>query len=48
MNEKNKRLFRPFAFKKGITVKNRVAMASMATWASNEDYTISDDDDQTA
>jgi 2,4-dienoyl-CoA reductase-like NADH-dependent reductase (Old Yellow Enzyme family) len=37
-------LFQPFVFKKGITLKNRVAMAPMTTWASNEDYTISDDE----
>jgi 2,4-dienoyl-CoA reductase-like NADH-dependent reductase (Old Yellow Enzyme family) len=40
----NTKLFQPFTFKKGITLKNKVAMAPMTTWASNDDYTISDDE----
>src|SRR3954468_16027169 len=44
MTKPNKELFQPFTFKKGITVNNRIAMAPMTTWASNDDYTISDDE----
>src|SRR5688572_10971584 len=44
MTKVDKELFEPYRFKKGITVKNRVAMAPMTTWASNDDYTISDDE----
>jgi 2,4-dienoyl-CoA reductase-like NADH-dependent reductase (Old Yellow Enzyme family) len=44
MNTENEILFQPFSFKNGITVKNRVAMAPMTTWASNDDYTVSDDE----
>ena len=44
MDTEKNRLFQPFAFKKGITVKNKIAMAPMTTWASNDDYTISDDE----
>jgi 2,4-dienoyl-CoA reductase-like NADH-dependent reductase (Old Yellow Enzyme family) len=39
-----KELFQPFKFKNGIEVKNRIAMAPMTTWASNDDYTLSDDE----
>lgn len=38
----NNLIFEPFTFEKGITVKNKVAMAPMTTWASNDNYTISD------
>ncbi|SFD08773.1 NADH:flavin oxidoreductase / NADH oxidase family protein [Chitinophaga sp. CF118] len=44
MNPINNRLFLPFTFPKGITVRNKVAMAPMTAWASNEEYTISDDE----
>jgi 2,4-dienoyl-CoA reductase-like NADH-dependent reductase (Old Yellow Enzyme family) len=44
MSEQLNPLFQPFVFNKGIALKNRVAMAPMTTWASNEDYTISDDE----
>jgi len=37
-------LFEPFVFKKGIKTKNRIAMAPMTTWASNDDYTVADDE----
>lgn len=37
-------LFQNFTFKKGIETKNRIAMSPMTTWASNDDYTISDDE----
>ena len=39
-----KQLFQNFTFNKGIETKNRIAMAPMTTWASNDDYTISDDE----
>lgn len=29
----------------GLTVHNRVAMAPMTTWASNDDGTVSDEED---
>ena len=44
MTKPNKELFQPYTFKKGIRVNNRIAMAPMTTWASNDDYTISDDE----
>ncbi|NHN25771.1 NADH-dependent flavin oxidoreductase [Flavobacterium jejuense] len=46
MNETTdtKQLFQTFTFKNGIKIKNRIAMAPMTTWASNDDYTISDDE----
>lgn len=43
MNKYNK-LFSPLAFNKGITLKNRIVMSPMTTWASNEDFTISDEE----
>lgn len=39
-----KQLFQSFTFKNGIETKNSIAMAPMTTWASNNDYTISDDE----
>jgi 2,4-dienoyl-CoA reductase-like NADH-dependent reductase (Old Yellow Enzyme family) len=44
MSEQMNPHFQPFVFKKGITVKNRIAMAPMTTWASNDDYTISEEE----
>ncbi|UUM31467.1 NADH-dependent flavin oxidoreductase [Vibrio japonicus] len=37
-------IFQPFTFANGITLKNRVVMAPMTTWSSNEDETISDEE----
>jgi len=42
--EKIDLLFQPFAFKRGITLRNSVAMAPMTTWSSNDDLTISDEE----
>ncbi|MUP39612.1 NADH-dependent flavin oxidoreductase [Labilibaculum euxinus] len=39
-----KQLFQSFTFKSGIETKNQIAMAPMTTWASNDDYTVSDDE----
>lgn len=39
-----KQLLETFTFKNGIETKNSIAMAPMTTWASNDDYTISDDE----
>lgn len=44
MNSKYNQLFQPFTFKNGITIKNRVVMAPMTTWASNDDLTISNEE----
>ncbi|MBT2730984.1 NADH-dependent flavin oxidoreductase [Bacillus sp. ISL-75] len=44
MNSKYSNLFAPFTFKNGITIKNRVVMAPMTTWSSNDDYTVSDEE----
>jgi len=44
MNKEIKQLFEPFTFKNGIETKNRIAMAPMTTWASNDDYTVADDE----
>ncbi|MDR7209138.1 NADH-dependent flavin oxidoreductase [Flavobacterium piscis] len=39
-----KQLFQNFTFKNGIETKNRITMSPMTTWASNDDYTVSDDE----
>ncbi|MBB3112136.1 2,4-dienoyl-CoA reductase-like NADH-dependent reductase (Old Yellow Enzyme family) [Paenibacillus phyllosphaerae] len=44
MNKKYNTLFDRFTFKNGISIKNRLVMAPMTTWASNEDLTISDEE----
>jgi len=44
MTSPNAKLFNPFTFKNGIVIKNRITMAPMTTWASNDDYTISDEE----
>ncbi|MGX1373398.1 2,4-dienoyl-CoA reductase-like NADH-dependent reductase (Old Yellow Enzyme family) [Priestia megaterium] len=44
MNKTYSNLFESFTFKKGVTLKNRVVMAPMTTWSSNDDYTISDEE----
>ncbi|WP_017812760.1 NADH-dependent flavin oxidoreductase [Paenibacillus shenyangensis] len=44
MNTKYSKLFEPFTFKSGITINNRVVMAPMTTWASNDDLTVSDEE----
>jgi 2,4-dienoyl-CoA reductase-like NADH-dependent reductase (Old Yellow Enzyme family) len=38
MSTQTNQLFEAFAFKNGIQTKNRIAMAPMTTWASNDDY----------
>ena len=43
MNKYNK-LFAPMLFGNGISLKNRIVMSPMTTWASNEDFTISDEE----
>jgi 2,4-dienoyl-CoA reductase-like NADH-dependent reductase (Old Yellow Enzyme family) len=44
MNTKYSNLFESLTFKNGVTIKNRVIMAPMTTWSSNDDYTISDEE----
>ncbi len=44
MNAKYNKLFESFTLKNGIDLRNRVIMAPMTTWASNDDYTISDEE----
>ncbi|MDF2791301.1 MAG: NADH-dependent flavin oxidoreductase, oye family protein [Neobacillus sp.] len=44
MNTKYSNLFESFTFKNGITLSNRIVMAPMTTWSSNDDYTISDEE----
>jgi 2,4-dienoyl-CoA reductase-like NADH-dependent reductase (Old Yellow Enzyme family) len=38
------KLFEPFAFAKGIALRNRIVMAPMTTWAGNSDGTVSDEE----
>lgn len=38
-------LLAPVVLAPGITLRNRVAMAPMTTWASNDDATVSDDEE---
>jgi 2,4-dienoyl-CoA reductase-like NADH-dependent reductase (Old Yellow Enzyme family) len=44
MNTETQQLFETFSFKKGANTKNRIAMAPMTTWASNDDYTVAEDE----
>ncbi|GGF28869.1 NADH-dependent flavin oxidoreductase [Flavobacterium limi] len=44
MNRRTKELFEIFEFENGIQTKNRIAMAPMTTWSSNDDYTVADDE----
>lgn len=44
MNKKYSRLLESFTFKSGITIKNRIVMAPMTTWSSNDDLTTSDEE----
>ncbi len=44
MNTETQQLFEAFTFKNSIETKNRIAMAPMTTWASNDDYTVADDE----
>jgi 2,4-dienoyl-CoA reductase-like NADH-dependent reductase (Old Yellow Enzyme family) len=44
MNPKYNNLNESFTFKNGITLRNRVVMSPMTTWASNDDYTISNEE----
>lgn len=44
MNTKTEQLFEKFEFKTGVNTKNRIVMAPMTTWSSNDDYTIADDE----
>lgn len=37
-------LFEPFVLATDVTLRNRVVMAPMTTWASNDDLTVSDDE----
>lgn len=42
MTQTASRLFQPFTFKNGRTLRNRAVMAPMTTWSSNPDGTVSD------
>ena len=42
---KHSKLFAPLTLVPGLVLRNRVVMAPMTTWASNEDSTISDEED---
>ena len=42
--DKYNKLFTPLLFGNGISLKNRIVMSPMTTWASNEDFTISDEE----
>jgi len=44
MNTETKQLFENFEFKTGVKTKNKIVMAPMTTWSSNDDYTIADDE----
>ncbi|WP_310828595.1 NADH-dependent flavin oxidoreductase [Paenibacillus pedocola] len=44
MNAKYNKLMESFTLNNGITLRNRVVMSPMTTWASNDDYTISDEE----
>lgn len=42
---KHSKLFAPLTLVPGLALRNRIVMAPMTTWASNEDGTISDEED---
>lgn len=42
MSSVSSRMFQPFSFANGITLRNRVVMAPMTTWSGNPDGTVSD------
>jgi 2,4-dienoyl-CoA reductase-like NADH-dependent reductase (Old Yellow Enzyme family) len=42
---KHSKLFAPLALVPGLVLRNRVVMAPMTTWASNDDGTVSDEED---
>ena len=44
MTQTRHKLFEPFAFAKGVALRNRVVMAPMTTWAGNTDGTVSDEE----
>jgi 2,4-dienoyl-CoA reductase-like NADH-dependent reductase (Old Yellow Enzyme family) len=44
MNEKYAPLLKPFSFKNGIELKNRVVMAPMTNFSSNPDGTVTDEE----
>lgn len=44
MNHLAPQLFQPFAFPNGITMRNRIVMAPMTTWAGNADGTVTEDE----
>lgn len=44
MNDKYKPLFDSFTFKNGINLKNRLVMAPMTNFSSNEDGTVTDEE----
>ncbi|MCD1117603.1 NADH-dependent flavin oxidoreductase [Chryseobacterium turcicum] len=44
MNTETIQTFENFEFKNGLKTKNRIAMTPMTTWASNDDYTVADDE----
>ena len=37
-------LFQPILLRSGIQLDNRIVMAPMTTWSSNDDYTVSDEE----
>ena len=43
-NEKYKPLLEPFDFSNGVSLKNRIVMAPMTNYSSNEDGTVSDEE----
>ncbi|KMJ54546.1 NADH:flavin oxidoreductase [Vogesella sp. EB] len=42
MTQTSSKLFQPFVFKNGLTLRNRAVMAPMTTWSANPDGSISD------
>jgi 2,4-dienoyl-CoA reductase-like NADH-dependent reductase (Old Yellow Enzyme family) len=44
MNPKYQRLFEPFTLRSGIELKNRIVMAPLTNFSSNEDGTVSDEE----
>jgi len=42
---KNSNLFEPLMLAPGLVLRNRIAMAPMTTWASNDDGTVSDEEE---
>ncbi|NMI03478.1 NADH-dependent flavin oxidoreductase [Paenibacillus sp. SZ31] len=45
MNAQYNNMFESFTLNNGVMLRNRIVMAPMTTWSSNDDYTVSDEEE---